>query len=147
MNNIINWDEAPEWATHCAQDANGLWAWFPQKPEVHPTESTWYHNYALVGICTRNYKTTTVIGDWKDNLIERPKQEIKMTKKFIAVDTRTRTVEGFGSTLEKVIEQLTEHYSLKQIKEGVDIFEISSTFEVTGLSIKASEPKLTEGDF
>jgi hypothetical protein len=70
-----------------------------------------------------------------------------MTKKFIAVDTRTRTVEGFGSTLEKVIEQLTEHYSLKEIKEGVDIFEISSTFEVTGLSIKDSEPKLEEGDF
>lgn len=78
MNNVINWNDAPEWATHCAQDASGKWYWYPQDP--HTQTKAWAHHAGLVGgTCAAYYKTTPVIGDWKDTLIERPKQETKMT--------------------------------------------------------------------
>ena len=63
-----DWSQAPEWAQYCAQDRDGSWAWFKDKPEIqsthswcNPTEETW------CWVIDEDEKV-----NWKDSLQSRP---------------------------------------------------------------------------
>ena len=60
-----NWNDAPEWATHLAQDMHGQWHWFRGEPK--PDGQYW--------LASKYYNQRAFIPNmnWRDTLQERPK--------------------------------------------------------------------------
>lgn len=38
-----NWNYAPPWANYVAQDEDGVWNWFSDKPISSPSTGEWVH--------------------------------------------------------------------------------------------------------
>jgi len=65
-----DWSTAPEWARYLAQDEDGEWCWFQNKPnEGH---AAWWFSG---GECC-----CASISDWRDTLEERPVNEAEERK-------------------------------------------------------------------
>lgn len=66
-----NWKDAPEWAQYLAQDSDGSWYWYEQKPEH---DFTWWKP-----VNVSKFQTAEISSDWQDSLEKRPerKQERK----------------------------------------------------------------------
>jgi len=58
-----SWDDAPEWANYLAQDKNGEWFWYEDKP----IELTGYWNNQ-----TGKARKINEVKDWTDTLEKRP---------------------------------------------------------------------------
>lgn len=61
-----SWKDAPIWAGHLAQDSNGNWWWYAEKPRAD------HHNEEFVcgGTCQIAYDART--SDWESTLEARP---------------------------------------------------------------------------
>lgn len=58
---MIDWNHAPDWATHKATDSNGWVYWYERKPIPTPTGWLTYHRCQLAGR-----------PNWDNTLEERP---------------------------------------------------------------------------
>ena len=68
---VIDWDEAPEWANWAAKDENGRVYWYTNKPAEVVGE--WCA--VLPGIGEMASESVTIPGPWRDSLRERPEQK------------------------------------------------------------------------
>lgn len=59
-----DWKDAPEWANWLAQDGNGAWWWYEDKPLTINGEIVWKPN----GKC----REAQVCLQWQDTLEQRP---------------------------------------------------------------------------
>ena len=60
-----SWDDAPDWANWLAQDFNGSWNWFEEKPEIVSSISTKFKTTKLTVACFDN-------TNWQQTLEQRP---------------------------------------------------------------------------
>ena len=64
---MIDWKDAPKWATYAAMDGGGNWYWYEREPNLDPTGNFchWFGGGKMV-----------LVDDnrpfWKDSLRERP---------------------------------------------------------------------------
>jgi hypothetical protein len=66
----ISWCDAPGWADYLAQDCNGLWYWYSNKPRYRSTESyEWRKDIGLVSFCHNSCKTNPF---WRETVYTRP---------------------------------------------------------------------------
>ena len=73
LRNEPRWDDAPAWAVAKAQNSNGVWSWWSNKPEsclaATGNEGVWMHKSPGVSLPAGKGE---VIGDWKQTLRLRP---------------------------------------------------------------------------
>lgn len=69
------WSEAPEWATHRAQNGDGQWCFMKGTVEPAPESSPVWFTCDEAG---HEAGKGTVLGDWRDTLQERPKEEMRV---------------------------------------------------------------------
>lgn len=70
-----DWSAMPRWANWVAMDEDEDWHWYENKPDRHSKYQEWFP--ADDGDCGGIHKDCTpanFTGDWKDSLIERPKE-------------------------------------------------------------------------
>lgn len=62
-----DWKDAPDWANWLAQDEDGSWWWFWDKPYLHPSYPGWSYDEG-------NFKRAghSAVGDWTNSLEARP---------------------------------------------------------------------------
>lgn len=60
--NEISWNDAPEWANWLAQDMDGSWWWFEQKPSLG---THCFHN------TKGKFSKVNLSDNWKKSLTER----------------------------------------------------------------------------
>ena len=64
-----SWDDAPEWAEWLAQDENGDWAFYPDKP--NDKQDQWVMPYTAP-YALNTVGRSKVHGDWRNTLERRP---------------------------------------------------------------------------
>jgi hypothetical protein len=66
------WKDAPKWASWLAQDGNGDYAWYEEKPVADEESKSW----EWVNAATTEWKladrTTELSEGWRDTLEHRP---------------------------------------------------------------------------
>ena len=67
LQNKPSWDDAPEWATHLAQNGRGQW-WFMRDGEVRDDGRLYFSSSRGTPEITKG----EVLGDWRDTLEKRP---------------------------------------------------------------------------
>jgi len=61
-----SWIDAPEWANYLAQDADGQWYWFEDKPELKRGLALWINRSGVAK------KAEVRNVDWRSTLEQRP---------------------------------------------------------------------------
>ncbi|QDJ96119.1 hypothetical protein KE336_gp06 [Aeromonas phage 4_D05] len=69
LQNKPSWDDAPEWATHLAQNGRGQW-WFMRDGEVRDDVRFYFSSSRGTPEITKG----EVLGDWRDTLEKRPEE-------------------------------------------------------------------------
>lgn len=74
---VPDWDDAPEWAEWLAQDGNGAWYWYEERPYKHRLVDEWVPQECADqegGVYTRFDKVSNgeKNPDWADSLERRP---------------------------------------------------------------------------
>ena len=62
-----NWDDAPDWANWLAQDKNGVWTWFENKPLVELVHGKFVSNYPVA-----RFGKASDVKSWQQTLEQRP---------------------------------------------------------------------------
>lgn len=62
-----NWKDAPSWANYLAQDDEGDWYWFENRPEATPFGWSYNPNFPAGRI-----RKSTEQSDWQDTVETRP---------------------------------------------------------------------------
>ena len=65
---VVNWAPLPVWAQYIAQNENGVWWWFPERPEI--LYDAWTRRNG--GRIPEEY-APSYSGPWWESLVERPK--------------------------------------------------------------------------
>lgn len=60
-----SWDDAPRWARYLAQDANGTWWWYEQKPQLF--DDFWWSDTGLV----KEYLAQSPSFNWEYSIQQR----------------------------------------------------------------------------
>lgn len=79
LQNKPSWANAPEWATHLAQDGGGFtkgtWNWYSCKPDQMTISDVWTSD-----VPASSASIGEVLGDWRDTLERRP---VDMSAPFV----------------------------------------------------------------
>lgn len=65
-----SWDDSPTWANYLAQDYDGSWTWYENKPSLNPILDYWFRTEPS----KRQLVIPPKIEIWKETLEERPKE-------------------------------------------------------------------------
>ncbi len=64
-----DWKSAPKWAKWLAQDANGIWYWYEEQPQVLGN-SSWFSSGG------NNEAAATPSSEWRESLEQRPEVQL-----------------------------------------------------------------------
>jgi hypothetical protein len=67
-----DWSEAPSWAEWLAQDKDGTWTFFNNRPQINPYQERWEWEVCSDGSPFLEMRSSAVIGDWRNTLEQRP---------------------------------------------------------------------------